>query len=114
MSTATTSPHRVPLRDIAHARSGDKGNISNVCVFVYDPRHYALVAGQLTPERVKQAFGGVIKGTVTRYDLPRLHGFNFVMTHALEGGVNASLNLDAHGKSWSFLLLSLEMEMEEG
>ena len=53
----------------------------------------------------------MLRGEIVRHELPHLHGFNFVMTHALEGGVNASLNLDSHGKSWSFLLLSLEVEV---
>jgi len=104
---------RVPLREIAHARAGDKGNISSVAVFAFEPRHYPALKAQLTPGRLREAFGGVLRGEITRYDLDGLHGLNFVMDEALEGGVNSSLNLDAHGKSWSFLLLSLEMELEE-
>lgn len=104
---------RVLLRDIAHARAGDKGDTSSVAVFVFDPRHYAAVADQLTPGRLKARLGGVLRGEVARYDLPGLHGFNFVMTRALEGGVNASLNLDTHGKSWSYLLLGEEIDLEE-
>jgi len=102
---------RVLLREIAHARSGDKGNCSNVCVFVYDGGHYAAVAAQLTGECLKQHFGALLTGKITRYELPRLHGFNFVMQNALEGGVNESLNLDGHGKSWSSLILGLEVEI---
>jgi len=102
----------VQLREIAHARAGDKGNISNISLFVYEPGHYEAVKAQVTAERVKAAFSGVIGGAVERYELPGLHGFNFVLHDALEGGVNSSLNLDAHGKSWSFLLLSLDVEME--
>ena len=79
---------RVPLREVAHARAGDKGNRSNVSVWVFDPRHYAAVKAQLTAERVKQAFPRLIEGRVTRYELDRLHGLNFVMDDALEGGVN--------------------------
>lgn len=101
------------LRDIAHARAGDKGNISNISLFVYEPRHYEAVREQVTAERVKAAFAGVIGGAVDRYELENLHGFNFVLHDALEGGVNTSLNLDAHGKSWSYLLLSLEVDVEE-
>ena len=102
----------VPLREIAHARAGDKGNISSVGVFVTDPRHYAAVKRQLTAERVKAAFAGVIKGQVRRYTIDHLCALNFVMEQALEGGVNESLNLDSHGKSWSFLLLGLPIELE--
>ena len=105
------STRRVLLRDIAHARAGDKGNRSNVSVFVFDPAHYDTVARQLTPQRLKQAYGELLKGNITRHELPHLHGFNFVMDEALEGGVNLSLNLDGHGKSWSSLLLSLDVEL---
>ena len=105
------SERRVELREIAHARAGDKGNRSNVSVWVFDPMHYDTVARQLTPERLKQAFPDLLKGNVTRYELPQLHGFNFVMDEALEGGVNLSLNLDGHGKSWSSLVLSLEVDL---
>ena len=88
---------RVLLREIAHARSGDKGNCSNVGVFLYDSDHYAAMAEQLTAEYLKRSFGALLTGEITRYELPRLNGFNFVMQKALEGGVNESLNLDGHG-----------------
>jgi hypothetical protein len=104
---------RVPLRAIAHARAGDKGNRSNVAVFVYDQRHFAAVAAQLTPARLKAEFGQLLRGSIRRYELPHLGALNFVMDEALEGGVNESLNLDAHGKSWSFLVLGLEIEVED-
>ena len=100
------------LHQIAHARAGDKGNRSNVSLFVFDPAHYAAVAAQMTPARLKEELGGLLRGEVRRYDLPHLGGFNFVMDEALEGGVNASLNLDSHGKSWSSLLLGLEVEID--
>jgi hypothetical protein len=104
---------RVPLRQIAHARAGDKGNRSNVAVFVYDPKDYPALKAQLTPERLKAEFGKLLRGDVRRYALDHLGALNFVMDEALEGGVNESLNLDAHGKSWSFLLLGLELEVED-
>jgi hypothetical protein len=104
---------RVPLREIAHARAGDKGDRSNVAVFVYDPTHYAAIMAQLTPERLKAEFGSLLCGPIRRFALDHLCALNFVMDEALEGGVNQSLNLDAHGKSWSFLLLGLEVEIEE-
>lgn len=103
----------VQLREIAHARAGDKGNISNVSLFVFDPRHYEAVKAQVTPQRLKAEFGGVLRGEIVRYELEGLHGLNFVMSEALEGGVNSSLNLDSHGKSWSFLLLSLQVNVED-
>jgi hypothetical protein len=104
---------RVPLREIAHARAGDKGNRSNVAVFVYDPRHYAAIKAQLTPARLMAEFGNLLRGTIRRFELDHLGGLNFVMDEVLEGGVNESLTLDAHGKSWSFLLLRLKVEVED-
>ena len=101
----------VPLRKIAHSRAGDKGNRSNISIFVYDPVHYPILVDEITPERLKQAFEVLFKGQIRRYLLPQLHGLNFVLDEALEGGVNESLNLDSHGKSWSSLILSLELEL---
>ncbi len=101
----------VLLREIAHARSGDKGNCSNVSVFVYDRAHYGAVAAQLTAEYLKRSFGELLTGSIVRYELPSLNGFNFVMQNALEGGVNTSLNLDGHGKSWSSLILGLKIDV---
>jgi hypothetical protein len=98
------------VRDIAHARAGDKGNTSNVNVWVYDPADFALLKRNLTVERIKREFPQLMRGTVTRYEIEHLHGLNIVMHDALEGGVNASLNLDSHGKSWSYLILGLELE----
>jgi hypothetical protein len=103
---------RVMLREIAHARAGDKGNRSNVAVYAYEPRHYGAIKAQLTPERLKAAFPDLLRGRVQRFAIDHLCALNFVMDQALEGGVNESLNLDSHGKSWSFLLLGLEIELE--
>jgi hypothetical protein len=101
------------LHELAHARAGDKGDRSSVCVFVYDARHYDAVAAQLTPQRLKQQFAGLFRGRIVRHELPALGGFNFVMDEAIEGGVNASLNLDSHGKSWSSLILGLTVEVAD-
>lgn len=95
------------VRDIAHARAGDKGNTSNVCVWAFRSEDYPLLQAALTPERIKAAYPQLIRGEVRRYDMEHLHGLNIVMKEALEGGVNSSLNLDAHGKSWSFLILAM-------
>ena len=95
------------VRDIAHARAGDKGNTSNVCVWAFRPEDYPLLMAALTPERIKAAYPHLIRGEVQCYDMEHLHGLNIVMKEALEGGVNSSLNLDAHGKSWSFLILAM-------
>jgi hypothetical protein len=103
----------IRLHEIAHARAGDKGNTSSVSVWVYDAGDYALVKEQLTAARVKAAFPDLIRGNVIRYELDHLHGLNFVLYEALEGGVNTSLNLDSHGKSWSYLLLHLAIELPD-
>jgi len=95
------------LRDIAHSRAGDKGDISNISVIAYDLEDYALLEKHLTPERVKAHFAGVVQGEVVRYTLPHLGALNFVMQHALGGGVTRSLALDAHGKSLSGAMLSI-------
>ena len=102
----------VSLYEIAHARAGDKGDRSNVSLFAYDSRDYPAIKDQMTSERLKSAFPKLFKGTVQRFELDHLFGLNFVMDQALEGGVNASLNLDAHGKSWSFIILDLTIEID--
>ena len=98
------------MRDIAHARAGDKGNTSNVSVWVYDPADFDLLKLTVTPERIKREFPNLVRGEVTRYVVDHLHGINLVLRDALEGGVNASLNLDSHGKSWSYLILGLTLD----
>jgi hypothetical protein len=113
MSQGTTNRPAI-VRDIAHARAGDKGNISSINVWAYDAADYSLLKRSLTPERIKAAFAGLIKGAVERYQMEHLHGLNFVLREALEGGVNSSLNLDTHGKSWSYLILGLPLDPEEG
>lgn len=103
------SKQSVLLHALAHARSGDKGNHSNIVVFAYRPDLYPLLVAQVTPERVTDLFASRSPTAVRRYLLPKLHGFNFVLENVLDGGVNESLNLDMHGKCLSFLLLSMEV-----
>ena len=98
------------LREIAHSRAGDKGNISNISVIAYEAKHYPLLLAQVTPERVKAHFAGIVEGRVVRYELPKIFALNFVMDKALGGGVTRSLALDAHGKSLSSALLDLEID----
>jgi hypothetical protein len=98
------------IHDIAHARAGDKGNTSNVSVWAYDAKDYPLLKRVLTADRIKRSFPKLFTGSVTRYEMDALHGLNFVMQDALEGGVNTSLNLDSHGKSFSYLILGLPVE----
>lgn len=111
--TARGRNDRRLIRDIAHARAGDKGNTSNISVWAYDPADYAMLKRALTAERVKRSFPNLVKGPVERYELDHLSGLNFVLHAALEGGVNRSLNLDSHGKSFSYLLLGLAIEDPE-
>jgi hypothetical protein len=104
---------KVKLHELAHARAGDKGNTSNISIWAYDPGDYLLIKEQLTAERIQAAFPDLIRGDVVRYELEHLHGLNFVLSEALEGGVNTSLGIDSHGKSWSFLILGMEIELPE-
>jgi len=111
--TARGRNERLLVRDIAHARAGDKGNTSNVNIWVYDPQDFELLKRSVTAERIKREFPKLARGNVTRHVIEHLHGLNLVMGEALEGGVNASLNLDSHGKSWSYLILGLTLDTDE-
>ena len=96
------------LWDIAHSRTGDKGNISNVSLIAYDGKDYEMLKEKVTAERVKEHFKGIVKGEVVRYELPNIHALNFVMYAALGGGVTRSLSVDMHGKGLSSYLLDLD------
>ena len=97
------------LRQIAHSRTGDKGNTSSISVIAYDEQNYPLLLQHITPERVKAHFGDLVAGEVIRYEIPSLGALNFVLRQALGGGVTRSLILDTHGKSLSSALLDLEL-----
>lgn len=97
------------LRDIAHSRAGDKGDISNISVIAYRIKDYALLERELTAERVRAHFAEVVQGEVVRYALPQLGALNFVMQRALGGGVTRSLALDAHGKALSGVMLDIQL-----
>jgi hypothetical protein len=99
----------VRVYDIAHSRAGDKGDISNISVIAYDEAGWSILRDQLTAERVMEAFAHVAKGPVRRYELPKLRALNFVIERALGGGVTRSLAQDAHGKSLSSLMLTIEL-----
>jgi len=101
----------VPLHAVAHGRAGDKGNRSNISIIAYDPAVFAALVEQVTEERVLDVFRHRGASAARRYVLPNLHAMNFVIDDALEGGVNASLNVDGHGKTLSFLLLGEVMVM---
>jgi hypothetical protein len=104
---------RIQLVHLAHARSGDKGDTANVGLIAYDADHYPLLVEQLTPERVKQHFGAMVKGEVDRYELPNLNALNFLLHGALGGGGTMSLMNDAQGKVFSTALLRMEIEVPD-
>lgn len=99
----------VTLADFAHARAGDKGNILSVVVLPLDAAHYDWLKRELTVERVAEQFASRRPSSVQRYEIDTLQALNFVLDDALEGGVNRSPGLDRHGKSLSYLLLSLRL-----
>lgn len=100
------------LREFAYSRSGDKGDISNLCVFVYDDENWDVLQRELTVEKVREKFGSLVKGEITRYELPGTKGLNFVMTEALGGGVSRSLRADPHGKSYQSLILDIDIDAD--
>jgi hypothetical protein len=102
----------VSLYRLAHARAGDKGNRCNIALVCRDQRFYATIAAQVTAERVAAHFAARAPSAVTRYALPKLKAFNFVLDDALEGGVNAGLGLDQHGKALSFFLLTATVQLD--
>lgn len=105
---------QIYLNQIAHGRSGDKGDTSNVCVFARKPEYYQIIEREVTEEKVKEHFKDMVLGSVTRYDVPSLNGFNFVMKHALGGGATHSLRLDSLGKSMGSAFLRMKIHIEEG
>ena len=104
----------VTLHAIAHARSGDKGNHSNIALFAYRSEDYPILVAQVTEARVAEWFAARKPTAVRRYLLPKLHGLNLVLEDVLDGGVNDSLNLDMHGKSLSFALLMQSIPVPDG
>ena len=98
------------LREIAHGRSGDKGDISNISVIAIAPGDFERIRSQVTAERVQECLRGVVLGKIERYELPQLGALNFVLHNALAGGVTRSLTLDTHGKCLSSVLLSMEVK----
>lgn len=109
--TAVCPDALVTLHQLAHARAGDKGERLNVALFAYHPDHYATLLEQVTEARVLALFAHRGASRVRRYPLPNLAGINFVIDDVLQGGVNGALNLDGHGKTLSFLLLSMEVDV---
>ena len=102
---------KVRLLDIAHARSGDKGDTANVGVIARKAEYYPVLVRQLTAARVARHFRGMIKGNVERFELPNLRALNFLLHGALDGGGTISLKTDAQGKVLSTALLRLEIDL---
>ena len=104
---------RIKLREIAQARSGDKGNTVNIGVFAPNKELYERFAEQLTPQKVKEHFAGLVKGEVLRYELPNIHALNFVCKEALDGGGSSSLRMDNLGKCFGANMMRLEIEVPD-
>lgn len=98
------------LADIAHSRSGDKGDTLNISLIAYDKRDYEFLRMVATPESVTDYLRGFVRGEVERYELPQLGALNFVLHRALGGGVTRSLALDKHGKTLSSVLLEMPIK----
>ncbi len=103
----------VYLNTLAHGRSGDKGDTSNVCVYARNPADYEFLKKVLTVEKVKNYFGDMVKGEIIRYDVDSLCGMNFVMHHALGGGATMSLRLDSLGKSMGSAFMRMKIDLDE-
>ncbi len=104
---------KIYLLDIAHGRSGDKGDTSNVCVFARKPEYYDLIIREVTPKRLKSYFGDMVKGDITRYEVESLSGINLVMHHALGGGATMSLRLDSLGKSMGSAVMRMKINVSK-
>ncbi len=104
---------KLKLIDIAHARSGDKGDTGNVGVIARKQEYYPLLVKYLTPDRVKEHFGSMVLGKVERFELPNLWALNFLLHEALGGGGTKSLKNDAQGKTLSSVMLRMDIETEE-
>jgi hypothetical protein len=101
-----------PLGSIAHTRSGDKGDTSNIGVIALKPEYYPILVREVTPARVKAFFGDLVKGEVERFELPNLGAINLLLHEALGGGGTVSLRVDAQGKTYGAGLLRMEVEVD--
>jgi hypothetical protein len=104
---------KIRLLDIAHGRSGDKGDAANVGIIAYDDRGYNIIKKELTAENVKKYFEGICLGKVERFELPNLRALNFLLHNTLGGGGTVSLKRDAQGKTLAAALLKMEIEIQE-
>ena len=104
---------RVKLLQLAHARSGDKGDTANVGLIALNPEYYPILVKEVTAERVKEHFKGICHGAVERFEVPNLHALNFLLHESLDGGGTLSLKTDAQGKTYSAALLRMEIEIDD-
>ena len=104
---------KVPLLKLAHARSGDKGDTANIGLIALKEEYYEIIKEQVTAERVKEHFKGIVKGEVERFELPNIGALNFLLHNALGGGGTMTLKHDAQGKTLSTALLRMEIDVVE-
>lgn len=102
----------IPLSAIAHARSGDKGDTVNIGIIAYKLEDYPILVREVTPQRVREHFGELVKGNVERFELPNLGALNFLLHEGLGGGGTLSLRVDAQGKTFGAAMLRMEIESE--
>jgi hypothetical protein len=103
----------IQLTELAHARSGDKGDTANVGLIAYKEEFYPVLLREVTEERVKAHFGPIVKGAVERFELPNLSALNFLLHESLDGGGTLSLMTDAQGKTFSTALLRMKIEVPD-
>jgi hypothetical protein len=104
---------KIKLKDIAHGRSGDKGDAANIGIIAYDEKGFKIIQKYLTAEVVKKHFAGICYGKVDRYEMLNIKALNFVLHNTLGGGGTVSLKLDAQGKTLAAALLRIEIEINE-
>ncbi len=104
---------RVQLRDVAQARSGDKGDLANVALFAPTDALYRAFLREVTPPRVREHYGRFVRGEVERFEVPNVRALNFVLHQALDGGAARSLRSDPLGKSYGSLILRMMIDVDE-
>ncbi len=113
MKKINSNIKRIKLIDIAHCRSGDKGDTANIGIIAYDEKGYEIIKKYLTTEKIKKCFEGICFGEVERFELPNLKALNFLLHNSLGGGGTISLKLDAQGKTLAAALLRMELEIDD-
>ena len=104
---------QIQLRQLAHARSGDKGSHANIGLIAKQPAYYEILLREVTAERVAKHFDEICDGEVSRYEVPKLNAFNFLLRDALDGGGTVTLRIDAQGKTYSAALLRMMIEVTD-